>query len=120
MEKRYLEGIVNILGINVVLENVENPKLKRILHSRLRKESFNFHSDGYKEVNDARSRHKDEHSDNHDDSHHDNYSDSHTDDYTEFPYSRGEAHQDRHTDKSYNKGYSETIDRGYSEHTDHY
>lgn len=114
-----LEGIVQLRGKWVVLENVENPKLARVLHSRLRKDRFAFgHSEGsgYHEVKDHTDK-KDER--NHTDKHHDNYDAIHNDAHRDYcnTYS-DDNHGDNtgHTDR----GYSEKPDSGHSEHADYY
>jgi hypothetical protein len=121
--KNGLEGIVELSDKWVKLEDIENPRLQRILHLRLRKNNFNFfHSEGYKEVNHQRKNHVDKHKDNHTEYHNENYND----DFKHTEYCKtGYFHQDTpyfettHSEKM-NKGYSESISRGYSEHTDHY
>jgi|APSaa5957512622_1039677.scaffolds.fasta_scaffold151893_1 hypothetical protein len=107
-----LEGVVELNGKWVVLEDIQNPKLARELHSRLRDSSFNFFGGGgYSESNNARDNTP--HSD-HTDRHDDNYSESHTDYHNDSDPSWGETvtHSDHHTDKD--------VNRGYSEHSDHY
>ena len=112
----HLEGIVELNGKFVKLEDIENPKLRRVLHSRLRKDRFRFSGSGYREVNHQRKRHVDSHKNNYKEYHKNNHRDGHDD--SEGYYDGGGM---RHGyDKSYNSGYSETIDRGYSEHTNHY
>jgi hypothetical protein len=109
-----LEGIVELRGKVIVLENLENPVLKRILHSRLRKDKFNFlHGDeGYTEHKTDKKSHSD-----HTERHNDNYREAHHDrhkDHWQKSYSDGLDGELYHTES----GYSESIDYGYSEHTD--
>ena len=116
--KKTLEGIVNILGMNVVLESVVNLKLKRILHQRLRQTEFNFLG-GYSETHGDR-QHTDRHNDRYTDGHRDSHTD-HTSPGTSSGSSGAGTYYDPnkpsvHTDS----GYSESWNQGYSEHTDFY
>ncbi len=117
-----LEGITELRGKNVVLENIENPKLRAILHSRLKEEGFNFHSE-YKEdytqyTDKEPSKHKDYHSDNHTD----RYNDSRHRDSTESTWGDMDidSYNTGHSESHLDKGYSERTNYGYSEHIDHY
>jgi hypothetical protein len=107
-----LEGVTRLRGKIIVLEDLENPILKRVLHMRLRGDNFNFwyhdsaghqeHKDSPDPWDDSRGRRE----------HHDNHKDNHT-----------ESHRDHHTDRlgSYldDGSYSDHTDRGYSEHTNY-
>lgn len=109
-----LEGIVKLRGRWVKLEDIQNPKLARVLHKRLKKDRFAFgHSEGYQEVKGDRVRkHTDEHSDSYDDSHRDNHRD-----HTDGSHHDNWGYEDyEHTDR----GYSESHHSGHSDHTDHY
>jgi hypothetical protein len=109
-----LEGIIKLRGKNVVLEEIENPILKRVLHSRLKRNRFNFWygDSGYTEIKRDGGSHS-EHTDEHQDNYKDYHNDRHEDDFTEY---NGNNHADLHTDR----GYSETFRQGHSDHTDHY
>jgi hypothetical protein len=49
--KNGLEGIVKLSDKWVKLEDIENPRLQKILHSRLRNIDFNFKNNCYNENN---------------------------------------------------------------------
>ena len=118
-----LEGITKIRDKIVVLENIENPVLKKVLHFRLRGDRFNFwHSENYSEYTDNDpSKHVDKHSD----SYTKHYGDSsHTDEtynsQSNMGYRDGENYYNDHMESHRDKGHSDTVSYGYSEHTDHY
>ena len=126
-----LEGITNLRGKIIVLENIGNAVLRKILHSRLRGNKFNFSSyddkEGYTQHTDSPDPYNDSYKDSHTDKYTDNHRDSHNDNHDDYMrnyddiastagcYEYYPSHND-HIDK----GYSESVSYGYNEHTDYY
>jgi len=126
-----LSGIIKLRGKNVALENLENSRLKKILHSRLRGNKFMFnifYSDApsYSEHKDSpnyddtyHDTHVDRYSDRHTDRHNDNHRDK-TGDYDDIRLDgEGGGRWSNHGDHI-DKGHTESINYGYNEHTDGY
>lgn len=121
-----LEGITELRGKIVVLEDIGNSKLRTILHSRLRGNKFNFwYSDsGYREYKEhsgpyQEESYKDTHTERHRDNHTEHHKDNHRD-YSDHSDARLEEENYSHYSDHTDKGYSESVSYGYNEHTDYY
>ena len=95
------ESINKIRNKFIILDNLSNPRLKRILNSRIREDHFSFsYLDSYEDV----------HHDTHRDLGYQEHADDHSDSIDQRPY------YNEHTDS----GVDVYFDGGYSEHTDEY
>ena len=118
MQNEKLTGVIELRDKIVILEDIENPILSKVLHYRLSQEKFSFFGGGgYKENKSRPKTHTDKtYSET---NHRDNYRDGHTD---HFPSDLDGEHSDKfggHTDTQNNSGYSETnADKRY--HIDYY
>ncbi|MDP7323992.1 MAG: hypothetical protein QF632_04500 [Candidatus Woesearchaeota archaeon] len=116
MKQKMLEGVIPLRGRQVVLEDLQNPRLVRILSNRLQKDKFAFWGSSYKETKSNREKKHTDHNDgSHSEYHNDNYDD--TSHHVECFSSMGRHSE---TARCNNSGYSETTDRVSNNHTDYY
>jgi hypothetical protein len=107
-----IENIAELRGKVVLLENIENPVLKRVLSYRINKDRFHFAA----EIN-----YNDGHTEKYEENHTDDHNDDHTDRSPGYN-DNGSIHPDYSEAAPYvehiDTGHSEAVNYGYNKHTD--